>query len=305
MIILIPSAALLLLFHFDIDLLWDSSGWKMILDGEEYYLLDIRKSDNTLFLVKGFFRDTTITIYSPDSGRVSTVNAPDNLINQLEVRDVLWVGSYGSPGPVGYDFVTETWSRHPETEAFGEDIRCSITQDGNLLVHGRDFLREYVDQVWSPNFWTLDEELRSVFQDDEGVIWAKTANNNLYAFTQDHHCEYVGQMRINGGPVRINDSEFWLLGMERVYLWDPATPEISPDFVREFSDESYLRFIKIESDIYYIATSRNIWKYQNGVWEKAKIPILIKSIHNVVFDEVLQRIYIATDRGVYYTDLPL
>jgi hypothetical protein len=61
-IILIPSTVLLLLFHFDIDFLWDSSGWKMILDGKDYYLLDIRKSDNPLFLVEGIFRDTTITI---------------------------------------------------------------------------------------------------------------------------------------------------------------------------------------------------------------------------------------------------
>jgi hypothetical protein len=207
---------------------------------------------------------------------------------------------------VGYDFVTETWSRHPETEAFGEHYGWTFTEEGNLLVYGDDFLNEYVDGKWSANYWMLDEVLESVYQDDEGVYWAKTAYRDWYAFTQDHHWEYIGRLLIDSG-VRIIDGKFWLLGHERLRLWDPDTSDKSPELVREFTDGYIKELIEIQSDSYYIVTSKEIWKYQNGDWEKTGIPIFIGHINikSAVLDEALQRMYIATDRGVYYKDLPL
>jgi hypothetical protein len=291
--------------NLNIDFLPDRTGWHKILDGDDYRRMTIHGSDNTLFAWDSL-GGNTITMYSPESGKVSALKAPVEYIDGLCIRDLLWLGQPGSPGLISYDFQKEIWYSHAETEAFGEDFGWLVTKDGTLMVYGHDFLKEYVDRQWSPNLWTPDEVLWSVFQDEQGTIWAKTAYNELYAFSQDHQWNYIGQLRNDPSILRITDGKFWLAYAERLFLWDSATPEIAPESIRDFSDDVSVRcVIENEPDMYYIITTSDIWRFQNGEWENVKIPNLVKRIRTAVFDEALQRMYLSTDRGVYYKDLPL
>lgn len=296
------------------DYLIDSSplinGWNKIYSTSRLSKLAVNQQKHTLWLVD-FLSTENIARFDPYSQITKLIHSPDDRaysITHVCYTDRLWLIATVPPLLLSIEPISETITRHMETGQWYLAAHCQETYNHQTLFIDRKMLMVHDGTTFSENYWNSEQYLSSFVQSPLGKIWVATEEGEVY--TSDQLGEKWQLLGKTDQPIKFLkfiDSEIWLTDKDQkaIYRWNPDLP-LPGKPLTESNQPSYgvIHLVeKIGTNMVWIITETAIWQYQDNKLSQVLIPLYTESIISAVFDNGLNRMYIATDRGIYYKDL--
>jgi hypothetical protein len=258
-----------------------------------------------IFIPFPYIAEGKINEYSPATQRTVLYEPPAKYIGDVCITNELMVVEFGSPTMETYDYQTKIWKIYSNILREEMSYRCFITAEKQLVVYGKDQIKVKEGDNWSSNLWKMKGELKFVIQDEKGTYWAITSDGYIF------FSEYLeGEWQLFHNPTIIaykifcTSNTLWLLSYDGVYRFTITNPENNPIKVLGASvDDGPTSVIEISSGKYWIFTYKNFWEYQQENLNKSSLPWLTEHINSVAFDKIYNRIYISTNRGIYYKNI--
>lgn len=290
------------------DFISSLSGWHNIESIDKYWITAIDNSNHSVWFAE-FGGDKKLNYYVPSKNKIFSVDTKGT-IDSICVSDRTWViliqeDTYKIES---IDTTSNLEVSYPNLDGFGKG-RCFVTPDNKTAFFGNNLLVFTDGQKTSQNYWTIDKELLRVSQKPSGEIFALTQDGEIYiANSPNFDWRLFG--KVNKGLYQlktINDT-LWV-GMDetnKIYKWNltEKSPEV---FTLKNNNQNGSQFLvtveEVAPNVIWVITTTGIWEYQNEQFKEVDMPIFTKHISSAVFDKGLKRMYLATNRGIYFKEI--
>ncbi len=214
---------------------------------------------------------------------------------------------------VPYGMDTAQWgpdSREIASLPQGNNWRCITSRSGNLIAWNSllNWLGVLTDHTWEPITLEFNDYINMLNEDKDGNLWVLTYSGEVYAYDyqttlwtliaklDDFHSDPSNSFEIEGGDI-------WILNRESV-LYHLRLDDENHIFEKKYQfNNSFNRgFFEDSQGVLWVVWGNPsaVWTYSSeGAWE-IEMPQGVEYIRSAAFDYELQRLYIATDQGIYY-----
>lgn len=291
-----------------LDLVSDTSGWHNIESRDKYWLTALNNSNHSVWFAE-FWGDKELSYYVPSKNRTFSLGVR-SAIDSICTSDRTWLTliQENTYEIESIDTTSNLEVNYPNMGNFGH-VYCVATPDNKTLFVGDKLLVLFDGQNISKNYWTINKELLRVVQKSSGEILALTRDGEIYiANSLNSEWRLFGEVQRVSQLKLVNDT-LWLGIYEtnKIYKWNltAKSPEL---FTLENNNQNGPQFLvtveEVAPNVIWIITTTGIWEYQqNKQFKEIGMPMFTKHVSSAVFDKEFKRIYLATNRGIYFKDI--
>jgi hypothetical protein len=191
-----------------------------------------------------------------------------------------------------------------EVESFGNATGCLVANDGSILIYGPNWMARKSNDEWITS--SLPEnKLPSDATFDGEKLWLLYESGKIYRFDQGAW-NLMGTLDVEsqGHPLRfkvINDLA-WIATYENLYHWDFTEVHQSAQLAINYNADNLHGFVGLGLDSdgeIWLMTVTKIWHGINGAFEEIDLPGGIQGIRSARLEKNWNRLYVASEKGVY------
>ncbi len=297
------------------------SSWECVAADREVRLLSIRSSDNSLWGILG----EAIFGYTLDAGQnnYTALNPSDQFSGHILHNcpaEKIWVDAlYDSATGVSQTIVTYNlemgiWDLNiPEQYPLLEGPAqwgCTTSRDSSVIFWHGNWVGRFDGLEWTQS--TIDTQATIVrFSEDEaGGLWALTDEGDFYR-RDESLWSLFGRM---AGPsfesgvytyrFEVQGEVLWFLSQDKLYQWQLDGSNSTAELVYTFPQSEIARGIYEDSEgVLWLVWPTGMSVYANHRLTEFELPKGVSTITGAAFDHDLQRLYLATDVGIFYMDV--
>jgi ligand-binding sensor domain-containing protein len=281
-----------------------NQGWNKLSSGNHFYNLAIDKQNDILYFATTF--GNTITYLSDTQNKnLKSIQLPDDeVIKDICIGQRIFVILPTEENNVieiikGTNELNITSQYLPK-----EKVNYCYQKGGNVFFVGENKIIENTnDDSWN-YFENINlGKITRIYQNEKGELFILINNESIYRYNNDYWEKIItfsGLVKKSSNFLFEDKTIIISRGDEIEKIYEKKD-NLQENVIKTLSrDEMTIEIINISSNTILIATTQAIYSFQGKRMIEHNLPFGVTHINTITYEKDSNRLYVATNNGVYY-----